>query len=102
MRWNGDLEAFLAWFVSPNTQDEVELKSALTSVPNDSWWTVSVRLEVALNNAQSRILPLAPDPLPNKPIKPRHLGQEDLRNYLLADMKERLLTEENTNREVLP
>lgn len=97
MLWNSDLEAFIAWFVSPSTKDEVELKSTLWSVPDDSWGTVQARLSV-IYHEMSRIVPLAPDPLPNKPIEAKHLTEEDLSNYDLAGKKERLLAEEKDRR----
>lgn len=96
MLWNGDLQAFLDWFVAPTAKDEAKLKAALRSVPNETWATVSARLNEALDNEE-----LTFEPRLNESWSPT---VEELQNgdYEGIKRKQQLVTEETIHRKGPP
>ena len=98
MQWSGNLEAFLDWCVAPATTGEGELEAALASIPNESWWTVWARLEVALHEEEGRYLPTAHPMIPGREIEVWFPTEETLRNLDIAQEKKELLTNEMRRR----
>ena len=84
--WDDNLDAFLDWFIAPENEDQLELRSALRSVPGDRLEEVLARLLARLNE---EIEKLFSDSIPRG---------EDLAVYGLLELKKRMVMDEQQRR----